>query len=124
MCVSRAKIRPNHVRVIQQVTRGSGPHDRAFLQNVTASSYLESLTRILLNQKHCDPLLIDATNEPHDLLDEQRRESQRGLVKKQEFRTRHQSSTDGNHLLFATGQCPADLPSTFAKAWEHFQHSI
>lgn len=54
---------------------------------------------VLLDEKHCRPLLIDLHNDVPHLLDQQRRQSQRGLIEYQQLWVLHQSPTDGEHLL-------------------------
>ena len=49
-------------------------------------------------------------DEAEQLLDQQRREPERGLVQDQQARLAHQAAADGEHLLLAAGERAGELP--------------
>ena len=59
---------------------------------------------ILLNKQQADVLLlVDPMQNAENLLHDQRRETKRGLVQQQQLGPQHERTSDGEHLLLATG---------------------
>src|SRR5690348_6063345 len=70
---------------------------------------LESLGRVLLDQEDGGPLLVDVDDHLEDRVDQDRGQPERWFVEKKDLWPRHHRPTDGEHLLFASGQRAADL---------------
>ena len=59
-----------------------------------------------------------------NLFHKNRGQAKRGLIEKQKKRLRHETSSDGAHLLFTAGQRSADLSSSFGQARKHLVNTI
>src|SRR3990170_4320945 len=112
------EVRPPHVRIGCQVGGGVGEDHPAGLEHVTAVRDFERLLGVLLHEQHRRPLGVDLANDAEDLLDEDRGETQRGLVEEENLRPGHQRPTDCQHLLLAAGQRPALLTRPLGEARE------
>src|SRR5687767_5655823 len=58
------------------------------------------------------------------MLDDDRREPERGLVDEQQARIRHQPAADRQHLLFAAGQIGSGLRAPLLEDREHPIHAL
>lgn len=61
---------------------------------------LERLVRVLLYEEDRGAVAVDLLNDVEDLLDDDRRKTQRRLVQQQKPRAPHDGTRDGEHLLF------------------------
>src|SRR5262249_60915021 len=82
----------------------------------------ERHVRVLLDQEHGDPALVDLANRAEDLAHEQGRESERRLVQEQEARARHESAADGQHLLLAARERARALLLALEQSREELAH--
>jgi hypothetical protein len=58
---------------------------------------------------------MQAADQREHLLDQQRRQAERGLVQDQQPRLGHQAAADGQHLLLAAAQRAGELPRALAQ---------
>ena len=100
--------------------QGHGPD----LQHVGVVGQPERQRRVLLHQHHGDPPFVDLPDDPRHLLNQHRRQADGGLVQEQEPGARHQCTTDGQHLLLASGQGPGPLPAPFLQPREMREHAV
>ena len=85
-------------------------HDHAaVLQNVGAVGDFQRLVGVLLDQEHRHTVLAQLFDDVEDLLDDDRRQTQRWLVEQQQLGLAHQRAADGEHLLFTAGHGAAAL---------------
>src|SRR5437899_9714178 len=101
--------------------------DAAGLEEVGMVGEVERRRHVLLDEQDADALLaVDRTDDAEDLADDERREPERGLVQEQEPRPHHERTRDGEHLLPAAGEAPADLappPTGPRKVAENPRHA-
>ena len=70
--------------------------------------------RVLLDEEHADFLLtVDRAHDAENLLDHERRQSERRLVEQKQLGPHHQGAADRQHLLLAARQRARLLPATF-----------
>src|SRR5664279_5978884 len=90
------------VRVLLQARGRTLQHDPALFHDVAAVSDVEGTASVLLHDQHRQPEVdLEPFDALKDLLDQDRRETERGFVKHQQARVGHQSATDRQHLLLA-----------------------
>src|SRR3989440_7103633 len=104
-----AEIRPLNVGAFEEHLGRAFLDDAPGLQHVAAIGDGEGLGGVLLDQQDGRALAVDVTNDVEDLVDEDRRQSQRGLVEEQHLGLGHQPAGDGQHLLLASGEGAANL---------------
>src|SRR6266851_4855691 len=99
-----------HLAVGEELAPGAGERDLPGLHDIAAMGEPQGMVRVLLDQEHRDLLLlVDLADHFEDLLDDERREAERGLVEQQEARPTHQRAADRQHLLLAAGERAAAL---------------
>ena len=65
---------------------------------------------VLLDEEDGEPVVpVERLEALEDLLDDERREAERGLVEQEQLRPAHQRAGDGEHLLLAARQRAAAL---------------
>jgi hypothetical protein len=74
-------------------------HDLAVFEDVTSVAHAERDLDILLNEQDGRPVLVNVADGVKNLFHQNGRQTQGRFVEHQEFRPRHQSSTNGKHLL-------------------------
>src|ERR1700736_6249143 len=98
------------VAVCEELAPGAGERDLAGLQDIAAMGEPQGVMRVLLDQEHRYLLLlVDLADHLEDLLDDERRQPQRGLVEQQQARPAHQRAADRQHLLLAPRERAAAL---------------
>ena len=102
----------------QQLGRFVLERDLAGLQHVAALRDAERVVRVLLHQQDRGALAVDLGDRLVDPLDEDRRDSHRGLVEQQQLRVGHQGAADREHLLLAAGHRSALLALALLQARE------
>src|SRR6185295_6355928 len=110
--------------VLDQVARGPGQDHVARLEHVAAVGDRQRLEGVLLDQQDRRALLVDLLDRREHLLDEDRREAERGLVEQQQSRLGHERPPDRKHLLLAAGQRPALLGDPLAETGEERQDAV
>src|SRR5271165_3627355 len=101
-----------YLGVGQQLGPGAAQHNPPGLHYIAAVGELQRLVRILLDQQHGRLLpLVDFADRAENLLDHERRQSERRLVEQQQPRTAHQRAGYRQHLLLAARKRTAALPS-------------
>src|SRR5665647_231623 len=95
-------------------------HDHpADLQHIAVMRRLQRHLGILFDQQDRGALLlIDAPDDGEDLLHQDRRQAERGLVQQQQGRAVHQRAADHEHLLLAARELPGRLVEPFAQPRE------
>ena len=88
---------------------GALHHDVAALEHVGPVADLEGPRGVLFDQQHRDTGAADLLHQLEDLLDDQRRETERRPVDHQQLGVGHQVSPDGAHLLLAAGELAGQL---------------
>src|SRR5438067_10090954 len=112
---SAAEVCPLDFGIRGKLGRRTCEFDAAGFHHVCAVGYLERHTRVLLDQQQRYPFGLEARNHIEDAFHQQWGETERGLVQQQQARTRHQRSTDGQHLLLATREGAGALLAAFAE---------
>src|SRR6266550_3414061 len=79
------------------------------LEHVAAMRDLERFMRVLLDQQDRGALRVDLADDGEDRLDEDRRESEGGLVEQHDFGLGHERTAHREHLLLAAGKGARDL---------------
>src|SRR5579883_1426010 len=74
--------------------------------------------RILLDQQDAGAVAVEAREDLVDLVDDQRRQAERGLVEEQELWRGEQGARDGELLLLATRQLPRRAAQPLAEDGE------
>ena len=102
---------------LQQFAPAALQRDLAVDHDIAAMRELERVVGILLDQKHRQLVaLIERANGGENLLHQERRETERGLVEENKARTAHQRTADRQHLLLATRERAATLVRAIAQA--------
>src|SRR4051812_32052797 len=79
----------------------------------------ERETGVLLDDEHGHAVLaLHAVERLEDLLHDERRQTERGLVEQQQLRSRHHRAAEREHLLLAAGKCPSLLVTALFQPWE------
>src|SRR5262249_32739898 len=105
-------------RVARELRRRALGDDPSLLEDVRAGGDGEGLDDVLLDQEHRDALCVDCGHDLEDLVDDLRRQAERGLVEEQEPRRRHQRAPDGDDLLLTAGERAGELASALAQDGE------
>src|SRR5215212_7606212 len=100
----------------KKLLAGTRHGDTAVDHHIAAVGKLQRVEGILLDEEDGDSLgAVEFTDGGENLLHDQRREPERGLVQQQQARTCHQCACDGEHLLLAARERAAALALTFAE---------
>ena len=83
---------------------GAARDHRAGLQHVAAARGLEGIAGVLLDQQHAGAGRVDGLDRPEDVLHDDRRQPERGLVQAEQLRLRHHGAAERQHLLLAPAQ--------------------
>src|SRR5215467_6143717 len=75
-----AEIGLAHPRILAQCGAGAADDDAAGLQHVAAARGLQGVARVLLHQQHAGAGRVDRPDGLEDVLHDERREAERGLV--------------------------------------------
>src|SRR5438876_2374483 len=90
------------VGVLPQRFGGTLENDAAVLHDIAAVGDIERHGGVLLDQEHGQAALFaQPADDPEDLLDEPRRQAERGLVEQNHLGLGHQRPADHQHLLLA-----------------------
>src|SRR5256885_2519717 len=116
-----AEIRPLNVGAFEEHLGRVFLDDAPGLQYVAAIGHGECLGGVLLDQQDGRALAVDVTNDVEDLVDEDGRQSERGLVEEQHLGLGHQPAGDGQHLLLAAREGAANLVQALPDPWEERQ---
>src|SRR5207248_1543676 len=116
-----AEIRPLNVGAFEEHLGRPFLDDAPGLQDVAAMGHGECLGGVLLDQQDGRALSVDVTNDVEDLVDEDRRQSERGLVEEQHLWLGHQPAGDRQHLLLASREGAADLVQALPHPWKERQ---
>ena len=98
--------------------RRSRQGDGAVLDDIGARRDLERLHDVLLDQQDRHALAVELADQREHLLDQQRRQAQRGLVEDQQARLGHHAAPDRQHLLLAARQRAGRLRHALAQPRE------
>ena len=124
--ISRTKLRPKvgaaDVVVFVEFGGLTVQGDRPCFQNVRVFGKAQRELGILLHQHDGHAPLVNLRDESADLLDEDRRESDRRLVQQKNLRTRHQRSADRKHLLLAAGEGLGPLTTPLLEPRKMFKY--
>src|ERR1700682_97767 len=90
--------------------------DLSRLEHVAAVGDAQRLIHVLLDEQHRHSLSVDLPDGDENGLHQERRQSQRRLVEKEQARVGHQPARDGQHLLLAARERPGQLPDALAQA--------
>src|SRR5882672_3177428 len=105
--------------------RGRALHDDpARLQHVSAVGVLQGRMRILLDKQDSCALTFDFIDRFEDRVNDERRESQRRLVKQQQARLGHQRAADGEHLLFTARKRSRFLRLSLFQTRKHLKRPL
>src|SRR5262249_32830673 len=113
-----SEVRLPDPRVARELRRGALGHDPSLLEDVRAGGDGEGLDDVLLDQQHRDALCVDRGHDLEELVDDLRRQTERGLVEEQEPRHRHQRAPDRDHLLLTARERAGELASALAQDGE------
>ena len=111
-----AQIRLTHTFVGEQGLGRTAEHDVSGLQYVAFVGQAERGPRILLDQQDSDAGAVDLADGLENGSHQERRQTKRWLVQKQNFGVGHQGPADGQHLLLATRQGAAKLTAPLVEA--------
>ena len=94
------------------------------LEQIAAVGDAEALPRVLLDEEDADPRLADMDERVEQLVGEERREPQRGLVEEQHLGGRHKSAADRHHLLLAAAHGAHRLAHPLRELGKQGQHDV
>ena len=99
-----AEIAVTHLLVLGELGGAALERHPADLEHDRAIRDRERHRRVLLDEHDGDALAVDLADHLAELLDDARRQAQRGLVEQQHARAGHQRAADREHLLLAAGE--------------------
>src|ERR1039457_2459028 len=101
----------------QELRAGALHGDRSVDHHIAAVSELQRMKSVLLDEKDRQSLaLVEIGDDLEDLLDDERRQTERRLVQEQKTRPAHQRPRDRQHLLLAAGKRSAALGRALLEA--------
>src|SRR5438132_1691258 len=113
------------LRTLQQLGPGARQRDRAVDHDIAAMSELERMKGVLLDQEDRDPVArVEVAHDGKNLLRDQRRETERGLVEQQETRPSHERARDREHLLLAARERASALVAPFGEPRKEREDAI
>src|SRR5262245_2396519 len=104
MPASSSEVGGEDLRARDQIAAGPLPDEASIVEKVDVVSGIGDARGILLDQDHGAPLPLQAMDDPIDLLDEDRRQAEGGLVQHQHPARRHQAAPDPHHPALAAGE--------------------
>ena len=104
-----AEIGGVELRIRLQRRRRTVQDDGAAAHDIGAVGESEGALGVLLDEEDGDALGADAAEQGVDLVDDRRREPERGLVEHEELRPGKEGAGDGELLLLAAGKLPGRL---------------
>src|SRR6266545_6524767 len=111
--------------VLAQLCARTLQRDPPDLEQVGAIRYVERGVRVLLDDEHCQPLLlVQAANELEELLDDERREAERRFVQQEQPRLRQARPREREHLLLAAGERSRLLVAPLAQPRQLARHLV
>ena len=114
-----------HLGPLQQLAAGAGQRDLAVDHDIAAVRELQRMEGVLLDQEHGEAVLrVEVADGAENLLRDQRREAERGLVEQQQARAAHQRAADRQHLLLAAGQRAAALAHALLQQREQREDAL
>src|SRR5215212_3931554 len=109
----------------KQLLAGTRHGDTAVDHHIAAVGKLQRVECILLDKEYRDALgAVEFTDGGENLLDDQRRKPERGLIEQQQAGARHQCARDREHLLLAAGERAAALALTLAENWKQYKGAL
>src|SRR5881296_853062 len=116
---SVTQVRLPHAFVLAQLRALAFEHDAPDLEQVRAVRHVERRVRVLLDDEDGEALLlVEPAHELEELLDDDGREAERGLVEEEEPRPRQARARDREHLLLAAREGPGLLVAPLAQPGE------
>src|SRR5438105_7760280 len=109
------EIRPLDVGAFEEHLGRAFLDDAPGLQDVAAVGDSECLGGVLLDQQDGRALAVDITNDVEDLVNENGRQSERGLVEEQHLWLGHQPAGDRQNLMLASREGAAELVMAHAE---------
>src|SRR6202035_3713101 len=79
---------------------------------------------VLFDQQQRDAFGIEAHYQSEQLLDQERRQTERGLVKNEQSRLGHQAPADRQHLLLTAGQGAGAWRVPLGKSRKDREHAL
>src|SRR5262249_5315560 len=119
-----AEIGLAHAIIVSQGCTGAAGDDRSRLQHVTAARSLKRIACVLLDQEDTRAGSIDRLDRAENVLDDHRREPERGLVETDEVWFCHDRAPKGEHLLLAPRQGAGVLAPALAQPRKHVEDLI
>src|SRR5216683_7854022 len=120
-----AEIKFLHVLIRSKLLRRAVENDASGLENIGVVGNIERPLGVLLDQQHRHLHLVpELDDDLVDPVDDQRRQSERRLVERQQHGIGHQRPADRQHLLFAAGHVAGDLVAPFEQAGEQREHLV
>src|SRR5579884_3696255 len=119
-----AEIGRDQLRIVDQLAGGALAHDLAGFHHIAVGRRLERGARILFDQEDRDAELAQERNDAEDLLHDQRRKAETGLVEHQQRRPAHQRAREGEHLPFPSRERPGVLVAAFPEARKTVEHLL
>src|SRR5215471_2921785 len=114
-----------HVLVRRELRRRPVHDDPAVLQNIAVVGVPQRHARVLLGEQEADPLLpVEVLHDSEDLLDDLRRESERGLVEQDHARPRHERAPQRRHLLLSARGVPREARAALPESREVRVHAL
>src|SRR5271165_3692837 len=89
-----------------------------FLEAIDAIGHSQRLRDVLFDDNQARPHLPNKWQRSVDIANDDRRQSERDFVTKQQSRIGHERPSDGGHLLLAAGEHRAWVPASLGKVGE------
>src|SRR5688572_30939026 len=90
IAISDTEILRQHALVPFEIVAGAAEAHLAFGHHVVAVAEIEGDAKVLLDEQHREPFVLEAAQHCNDLLDDDRRKAFRWLVEQDDFGIEHQ----------------------------------
>src|SRR5262245_27190194 len=121
---SDSEISVQLVDVGLQLGIGEPVDDAAIFHHVMAVRNRRGKAKVLLDQQDGEPLLLEGSDRPADLLDNDRREPLGRLIEEEQPRARAQDAADREHLLLAAGQLGSGAAQALLEVREQCEDAL
>ena len=99
-------------------------HEVPIVEDIGALRHLQALHHVLLDQQDGDAVGVDARDQREQLLDQQRRKAERGLVEDQSFGSAIRPRPIASICCSPPDSVPARCARRSAKAREDREHAL
>src|SRR3989442_1721491 len=121
---SHSEVGLTHVGRAEEVVAAARQRDLAVFDHVPAVTEPERTAHVLFHEEDCSPLAVHGGDDFENQPNRQGGEAERWLVEQEEPWPRHETPSDGEHLLLAAGEGARSLPLALPESREEAEHAV